>query len=125
MVDGDDRLKLTQRGPGMMDNTQDLTEMYEQMCEVTAGRRVHKPPSYDQHDQEELLMTTPTTGTTQDEHEDRLLYESKTASKWDNITGSETPADLMAQMGYSHRGVVMEEEMGTVMPMPELTDAGP
>ena len=83
------------------------------------GRHIYKPPSSDQHDQEELLVTESTTGTTQDEH------ESRTAYKWDNITGSETPADLMAQIGYSHRGVVMEEEMGTVMPMPELTDAGP
>ena len=31
----------------------------------------------------------------------------------------------MAQMGYLHRGVVMEEEMGAVMPIPELTDKVP
>ena len=66
---------------GMMDATQDLTKMHEQMFGVSVERHVHNPPSNDQHDQEELLVTTSTTGTTQDEHEDRLLYKSQTAYK--------------------------------------------
>ena len=40
---------------GMMDDTQDLTKMNEQMCGVTAEHRVHEPPSNDQHDQDEHI----------------------------------------------------------------------
>ena len=42
-------------------------------------------------------------------HKERLLYESKTASKRNDKTGSDTPVNTMAQMGYSHRGIVMKE----------------
>jgi hypothetical protein len=47
---------------------------------------------------------------------------NETVYKRDDITGSGTPANLLAQMGYPHRGIVMKEEMGAVMPMSGLTD---
>ena len=78
---------------GMMDDTQDLTKMYEQMCGVTAERHMHKPPSNDEHDQEELMMVISATGATQDIYEDRLLRENKTASNWENIKKSGASAD--------------------------------
>ena len=53
---------------------------------------------------------------------ERLLYESETIFKRNGTTGSGTPVNLLAQRGYRHRGVVMKEEMGAVIPMPELTD---
>ena len=51
---------------GMMDDTQDLTKMHEQMHGVTSERHVHKPSSNDQHDQEKLMMINSTTGATQE-----------------------------------------------------------
>ena len=45
-----------------MDETQDLTKVHEQMCGVTAERHMHKPSINDQHDHEELLVSTSTTG---------------------------------------------------------------
>jgi hypothetical protein len=56
------------------------------------------------------------------EHEDRLLYESEATFEQNYKTESDTPANILAQMGYPHRGVIMKEEMSTVTPMPELTE---
>ena len=36
------------------------------------------------------------------EHKERLLYESKAASKRNDKTGSDTPVNIMAQMGGTH-----------------------
>ena len=105
-----------------MDETQDPIKVHEQMCGVTAERHMHKPSINDQHDQEELLVSTSTTGGTQDENGDRLLCENKTASNWDNMKGSGPFADLMAQMRSSDREVAMEEVMGAMMPMPEMKE---
>ena len=69
---------------GMMDNTQDLTKMNEQMFGTTAEHHVHEPPSNNQHDQ--------------DEHVDRSLYGNKTASNWNNMKGSGESVDLTAQL---------------------------
>ena len=68
------------------------------------------------------MMVKSTTGTTQDEHKDRLLCENKTASNWDSMKESGASTDWMAQMRYSHREGAMEEVMGAMMPMPELQD---
>ena len=36
----------------MMNKAQDLTKIYEQVCDATVGRRVHKPPSDDKNEHE-------------------------------------------------------------------------
>ena len=66
---------------------------------------MHKPLSDDNH-----------------EHKERLLYESETIFKRNGTTGSGTPVNLLAQMGYPHRGVAMKEEMGAVITTPEFMD---
>ena len=40
----------------MMNEAQDLTEMYEQVCDATVGRHVHKPPSDDKNEHEDRLL---------------------------------------------------------------------
>ena len=40
----------------MMNKAQDLTKMYEQVCDATVGRRVHKPPSDDKNEHEDRLL---------------------------------------------------------------------
>ena len=40
----------------MMDDYQNLTKMFEQVCAVTVGRHVHKPPSYDKNKHEDRLL---------------------------------------------------------------------
>ena len=57
-------------------------------------------------------------------HKDELLYESKTASKWNDKTRSDTSGDVLAQMGYPHKGIIMKKT-GAVMPMPKVTDEVP
>ena len=53
-------------------------------------------------------------------HTDGLLYESETASKWNDKTRSDTSGDVLAQMGYPHKGIIMWKT-GAVMPMPKVT----
>ena len=40
----------------MMNKAQDLTKMYEQVCDATVGCHVHNPPSDDKNEHEDRLL---------------------------------------------------------------------
>ena len=42
---GRQRLRSPDIDKGMLEYDQNLTKMFEQVCAVTVGRHVHKPPS--------------------------------------------------------------------------------
>ena len=52
-------------------------------------------------------------------HKDELLYGSKTASKWNDKTGSDTSVDILTQIRYLHRRLIMKET-GAVTPMRQI-----
>ena len=55
-IAGEQGMRSPNKVQRMMDEAKDLTEMYEQVCNATVGRHVHKQPSYDKNEHEDRLL---------------------------------------------------------------------